>query len=112
MLALYRAGRQADALGAYQAARATLTEELGTDPGERLQELHRSILRQDEALRAPSKERPIVEEPVAVAPPTRRSRKAVTVLCYASEPAAAGDPETLRDVLDRRTTTARVAVER
>jgi DNA-binding SARP family transcriptional activator len=50
MLALYRSGRQAEALEAYQAARRTLVDELGIDPSPRLQELERSILRQDPAL--------------------------------------------------------------
>jgi DNA-binding SARP family transcriptional activator len=50
MLALYRSGRQADALAAYQAARATLVDELGLEPGPALQELERAILRQDPSL--------------------------------------------------------------
>jgi DNA-binding SARP family transcriptional activator len=50
MLALYRSGRQAEALGAYQSARSTLVEELGIEPGSALQELERAILRQDPAL--------------------------------------------------------------
>ena len=50
MLALYRSGRQADALRAYAAARSTLVEELGLEPGGRLQELERAILRQDRSL--------------------------------------------------------------
>jgi DNA-binding SARP family transcriptional activator len=50
MLALYRSGRQAEALAAYQAARRALVDELGIDPGSTLQELERSILRQDPAL--------------------------------------------------------------
>jgi DNA-binding SARP family transcriptional activator len=50
MLALYRSGRQAEALEAYQAARRTLVEQLGIEPGPRLQDLERSILRQDPAL--------------------------------------------------------------
>src|SRR5262245_11015092 len=45
MLALYRSGRQADALAAYQDARSTLVEELGLDPGESLQRLEQAILR-------------------------------------------------------------------
>ena len=53
MLALYRSGRQADALGAYQDARNVLVEELGIDPGDDLQELERAILRQDASLRPP-----------------------------------------------------------
>jgi predicted ATPase/DNA-binding SARP family transcriptional activator len=50
MLAFYRAGRQADALEAYQAARQTLLDELGLEPGPELRELEQAILRQDEAL--------------------------------------------------------------
>ena len=50
MLALYRAGRQAEALAAYQAARATLVDELGIEPGRELRDLHEAILRQDEHL--------------------------------------------------------------
>jgi pimeloyl-ACP methyl ester carboxylesterase/DNA-binding SARP family transcriptional activator len=47
MLALYRAGRQPDALAAYQAYRTRLDEELGLEPSARLRELERRILRQD-----------------------------------------------------------------
>jgi DNA-binding SARP family transcriptional activator len=50
MLALYRAGRQADALEAYRLARSALIDELGIEPGKELQELERAILRQDSAL--------------------------------------------------------------
>ncbi len=50
MLALYRAGRQAEALEAYQTTRQTLVEQLGIEPGPRLRDLERSILRQDRAL--------------------------------------------------------------
>ena len=47
MLALYGAGRQADALEAYRAARRTLSDELGLEPGRELQELERKILKQE-----------------------------------------------------------------
>jgi YVTN family beta-propeller protein len=57
MLALYRSGRQADALGAYQEARRMLVEELGLEPSRTLQELERAILTQDEALEAPHRAR-------------------------------------------------------
>ena len=50
MHALYRSGRQAEALEAYQGARGALTEELGIEPSRELQELQQAILRQDPAL--------------------------------------------------------------
>jgi branched-chain amino acid transport system substrate-binding protein len=52
MLALYRCGRQAEALEVYQAARRTLLEELGLEPGVALRELEAGILRQDPELGA------------------------------------------------------------
>ena len=54
MLALYRCGRQADALEAYRDARRELLDGLGLEPGRALQELERAILAQDPALDAPS----------------------------------------------------------
>ncbi|MGH3159257.1 MAG: BTAD domain-containing putative transcriptional regulator, partial [Streptosporangiaceae bacterium] len=53
MLALYRSGRQADALMAYLAARHVLAEELGADPGPALQALHQQMLTGDPALSPP-----------------------------------------------------------
>jgi YVTN family beta-propeller protein len=53
MLALYRSGRQAEALEAYRRARRSLDEELGIEPGPALKELERKILNQDESLSAP-----------------------------------------------------------
>jgi DNA-binding SARP family transcriptional activator len=50
MLALYRSGRQAEALQAYQDARKMLVDELGIEPTPVLQQLHASILRQESAL--------------------------------------------------------------
>jgi predicted ATPase/DNA-binding SARP family transcriptional activator len=50
MLALYRCGRQADALDAYQDARRTLVDELGLEPGQELRELEAAILRQERSL--------------------------------------------------------------
>ena len=50
MLALYRCGRQAEALEAYRVARHRLVEEIGVEPGPQLRTLHDSILRQDPSL--------------------------------------------------------------
>ena len=47
MLALYRAGRQAEALQAYHDGRRALVDEVGIEPGPALQQLYRSILRQE-----------------------------------------------------------------
>src|SRR3954471_23735644 len=54
MLALYRSGRQAEALGVYRAARRVLVDQLGLEPSEELRELERQILEQDDALAAPT----------------------------------------------------------
>src|SRR6185503_4694144 len=50
MLALYRSGRQADALEAYRQARTALVERMGVEPGPELRRLHEAILRQDVSL--------------------------------------------------------------
>ena len=53
MLALYRSGRQSEALDAYSDARQTLVSELGLEPGPELHELQQAILTHDESLRTP-----------------------------------------------------------
>jgi predicted ATPase/DNA-binding SARP family transcriptional activator len=68
VLALYRSGRQKEALEAYQAARHALVEELGIEPSPELRELERAILRQDPTLAPP--ERPEGIESRVPAPPT------------------------------------------
>ena len=76
MLALYRAGRQAEALDAYRDARRALVEELGIEPGRELKELEAAILEQDPTLEAPpaaaeSRARPPADrEPLATAAPS------------------------------------------
>jgi DNA-binding SARP family transcriptional activator/streptogramin lyase len=56
MRALYRSGRQAEALETYRRARRTFSDELGIEPGPRLQELEQAILRHDSSLEAPGLE--------------------------------------------------------
>jgi DNA-binding SARP family transcriptional activator/Tfp pilus assembly protein PilF len=63
MLALYRDGRQAEALAVYQEARRVLVDELGTDPGTRLRELHHQILAADPALQLPGTKRAALDGP-------------------------------------------------
>jgi DNA-binding SARP family transcriptional activator/tetratricopeptide (TPR) repeat protein len=72
MLALYRAGRPAEALAAYRQARRTLVDELGIEPTEGLRELHRRMLDHDPALAGKRR-------PAARAAEPREERKVVTV---------------------------------
>jgi YVTN family beta-propeller protein len=62
MHALYRCGRQAEALETYRRARRIFVEELGIELGPRLQELERAILRHDTSLETPEAERAPEEE--------------------------------------------------
>jgi DNA-binding SARP family transcriptional activator len=109
MLALYRSGRQAEALEAYRRARETLVDELGIDPSPELQRLEQSILRHDPELDLPA-------APISTEQPTGERRKAVTVLFAdivdSTSLAAALDPEVLRAVMRRYFDTVRTIVER
>jgi class 3 adenylate cyclase/DNA-binding winged helix-turn-helix (wHTH) protein len=86
MLALYRSGRHAEALRAYQELRRLLADELGLEPGEAIRELEAAILRQDPGLdvRPPGPGEPpapATSPPEARIPRTRGpERKQVTVL--------------------------------
>jgi peptide/nickel transport system substrate-binding protein len=75
MLALYRSGRQAEALESYAAARRTLVEEAGIEPGSELRDLQARMLRQDPSLEradaAPSLPAPVPAAPHRLAPPSR-----------------------------------------
>jgi DNA-binding SARP family transcriptional activator/tetratricopeptide (TPR) repeat protein len=68
MLALYRCGRQAEALAAYQRARDALVGELGVEPGPDLRDLHQRILSADPALTIPGPQQPVDSAPRELPP--------------------------------------------
>jgi DNA-binding SARP family transcriptional activator/tetratricopeptide (TPR) repeat protein len=105
MLALYREGRQADALAAYQETRRVLVDELGIEPSAPLRELEQAILRQDPALAGP---KPV---DVETAPPEER-RKIVTVLLADLDCPSTLDPELLRATTGAALETVRSVLER
>src|ERR1051325_28489 len=93
VLALYRDGRQAEALEAYLEARGMLLDELGIEPGTALRELEQAMLRQDPSLDAPAR-------PATEALPPEGRRKVVTILF-----ADVASPDTLDPELLRATST-------
>ncbi|HEU6445032.1 MAG TPA: BTAD domain-containing putative transcriptional regulator [Gaiellaceae bacterium] len=110
MLALYRSGRQAEALETYRRARARLVEELGIDPSPELQRLEQAILRHDPEL-------DLHEAPRRHVPPSGPDRRKTVTMLFAdlvdsTELGARLDPEVLRRVLDRYFELVRGAVER
>jgi DNA-binding SARP family transcriptional activator len=107
MLALYRSGRQTDALEAYRELRGVLVDELGLEPAPALRELEAAILRHDPALAG--RPAPPQAAPALV-------RKPVTVLCaelrVASSSGAGLDPEALGAVHGLAQAALTSAVER
>jgi class 3 adenylate cyclase len=125
MLALYRSGRQAEALEVYHRARGVLDRELGVDPGRELESLQRAILDHDSALDLAAAPGPVpVEDLVSEqatrlipsVPRPRDTRRTVTTLIadvrgsnLAGEPL---DPESRREPLDRCFQEMRAVLER
>ena len=129
ILALYRSGRQAEALDAYNEAKRTLLDELGIEPSPALARLERAILVQDPALdppaaaEAPPAARVVVPEAQPPAEETQPSpagphetRKIVTVvftdIAESTSLGEALDPERLRRVMGRYFDTVSHALER
>ena len=123
MLALYRCGRQADALEVYRRTREGLSAELGLEPGRELKELENAILNQDPSLDplspatevASGESAPDRKQAVELQAP-RRTRKVVTVLfCDVTGSTALGeelDPEALFGVMSRYVEELRAIIER
>ncbi|MCI0584962.1 MAG: AAA family ATPase [Chloroflexi bacterium] len=112
MLALYRSGRQAEALAAYGDARLALRDELGIDPSPALQRLEVAILQQDPGLE-PTLLPPRENGPSAI--DMTEHRKLVTIVV--AEPAqvrgpVAVDPEAWRLVAERQLAEATTVVQR
>jgi DNA-binding SARP family transcriptional activator len=126
MLALYRSGRQADALAAYRAARKVLVDELGIEPSVGLQRLEQAILAQDPALELLAPVRSADPDPDD-GPPSAEvghgpaaegasvERKLVSVLfAEVDEPLGESgerDPEDASTILDRHLDRVRAEVE-
>ena len=121
MLALYRSGRQAEALEVYHRAREVLDRELGVDPGRELETLQRAVLEHDPVLdpaagRIEDRPSELVPPPTPRVPRARDTRRTVTTLIaevrgstLADEPL---DPESARVTLDRCFQEIRAVVDR
>jgi DNA-binding SARP family transcriptional activator len=91
MLALYRSGRQAEALEAYRQARQALVEECGIEPGSALRQLERQILEQDPSLELPPGTRraaPPSEEPERIVLAVPRDDTRIAGLVTLAQPLA------------------------
>jgi DNA-binding SARP family transcriptional activator len=130
MLALYRSGRQADALEAYHQARVVLSRELGVEPGQELEAMQRAVLDHDRSFYLPRPAEPVASQEVeAPAPDSAASagepqldraaggaRRVVTTLVAevhgSSSMGEPLDPESARDPMNRGIDKIRAVLER
>ena len=123
MLALYRSGRQTEALDVYRRTRATLRDEFGIEPSPRLRELERAILAQEPALNleaAPDSQRAVLllssddgelDELLAIAEPLAgaQERELILARLLANEQALSETAATLNERCASLATRARTA---
>ncbi|MEU3855247.1 BTAD domain-containing putative transcriptional regulator [Streptomyces sp. NPDC029554] len=102
MLALYRCGRQAEALSVYQDARKVLVDELGVEPGPQLREIHSQLLAESPLLAFPEPAHPeeTGEESAAEAPAAKRDLIAPQAQLPPGLPVFAGRKEQLQEAVD------------
>jgi class 3 adenylate cyclase/tetratricopeptide (TPR) repeat protein len=120
MLALYRSGRQSDALDVYRETRALLADELGLEPGEDLRRLERQMLAHDPELEPVGSELPSITTaaPIAAPPaqePFRGRRPATVVFADVVDSTTLGellDPESVHRIFEEYSEIAREIFER
>jgi class 3 adenylate cyclase len=116
MLALYRSGRQSEALDVYRNLRTTL-DQIGIEPSENLQRLQRQILNHDTEIDAPAQARPVAApaseptQPAAATTPLERRRVTVLFVALAATNEADEDPEQTAAFFDRLHAEAAAEIE-
>jgi DNA-binding SARP family transcriptional activator/class 3 adenylate cyclase/tetratricopeptide (TPR) repeat protein len=113
MLALYRSGRQVEALAAYRDARQILVGELGMEPSRELQSLHERILAHDPALEPPLRAEPTYEGVSIHQQRTGPARRLVTVVAiYMCVRGLGMDPESTHRIVEDHVAVCQEIIQR